>query len=394
MESLKKKQILKSINLALKWITNSGIQNKNKKKLKAFGAYNAWFDIKKKKYSYMYSEISGYLITSLIFYYKVSGRAVFLKCAKRSADWLIRVAQHQNGGFKCLFLINKKLAFKYKEDLIYAFDNGVIITGLVNLYEETKDRKYLVSAIKSANFIINFFLKKNNEVKAVFSLSKKKFIEDKAEWSMISGSYHTKIAMGFLNLYRITKKKKYREVGENILNIYLKKQKKNGEFPSTKKNTNLHPFCYSVEGYWACGKYLDSLIYKNTAIKSIKLIIKSLNNNGYPPRLKYKNKINYNERVDALAQVLRLIILNKKDLKLGNIENFKIYKLINLILSYQCFNKNYVKENGGYYWGKKSNGKKTSHINTWTTVFVAQTLSILIDRKSLKVINSNPFYLV
>ena len=393
MENLKYKKLTSSINLALNWLTKSGIQNNNKN-LNEFGAYYAWYSVKEKKYSYMYSEISGYLITSLVYHYKISKNFFFLKCAKRSADWLIRKAQHKNGGFLCLFLVNKNLNFKYKENLIYAFDNGVIINGLVNLYNVTKDKKYLKSAIKSADFLSKFFLKKNNEVEAVYDVNKKKFIENKDQWSMVSGSYHTKIAMGYLNLYTKTKLTKYLKVGKKILKVYLKKQKKNGEFVSTKKSTNLHPHCYSAEGYWACGKFLDNSLYKKAALKSTNWILKSINENGYPPRLKHGNKINFNERVDVLNQVLRLIILNKKKLNLNNHNKIKINKLINIILQYQSNQKNLKKENGGYFWGKKSNGKKTKDVNTWTTAFATQALSIFNDKKSLKVINSNPFFLV
>lgn len=394
LQSLEKLYINKSINLALDWLIKSGIQNNNYKNTSEFGAYNAWFNSKKKKYSYMYSEISGYLITSMIYHYKISKKPIFLKSAKHSADWLINNAQHENGGFLCLFLVDNNLKYKHKESLIYSFDNGVIITGLVNLYKETKDKRYLKSAIRSADFMCDFFFKKSNQIKPIYDLNKKKFIENKNEWSMVSGSYHTKIAMGYLNLYKLTKIKKYLICGKKILDTYSKKQKTNGEFYSTKSSTNLHPHCYSAEGYWACGKFLNNSTYKNIALKSIKWVLKNMNSHGFPPRLKFKKKLNFNERIDVLSQTLRLIVLNKKNLGLNNSENLKIKKLTNNILQYQNLKKKLKREKGGFFWGKKSNGKNTSDINTWTTAFAIQSLSILNDQKSFKLLNSNPFYLV
>ena len=76
MENLKYKKLTSSINLALNWLTKSGIQNNNKN-LNEFGAYYAWYSVKEKKYSYMYSEISGYLITSLVYHYKISKKIFF-----------------------------------------------------------------------------------------------------------------------------------------------------------------------------------------------------------------------------------------------------------------------------------------------------------------------------
>ena len=56
--------------------------------------------------------------------------------------------------------------------------------------------------------MIKIFFKKNNFVRPVYDLKKKNFIEDDRQWSLVSGSYHTKISMGLLNLYEVTKNKK------------------------------------------------------------------------------------------------------------------------------------------------------------------------------------------
>ena len=164
----------------------------------------------------MYSEITGYLITSMIFHYHVTKNKIFLDCAKKAADWLIKNAQEKNGGFKCLFLINKKLKFGNKENYIYAFDNGVIINGLVNLYNKTKIKKYLYAAEKSADFLILNFFKNKGEIKPVYDLKKKIFLKNLNQWSLVSGSYHTKISMGLLNLYKTTLKKIFNKWKENI----------------------------------------------------------------------------------------------------------------------------------------------------------------------------------
>ena len=394
LDHLKVKSINRNIELALKWLAKSGIQNNNKNILKEYGAFNAWYDSKSKKYSYMYSEITGYLITSMIFHYHVTKNKIFLDCAKKAADWLIKNAQEKNGGFKCLFLINKKLKFGNKENYIYAFDNGVIINGLVNLYNKTKIKKYLYAAEKSADFLILNFFKNKGEIKPVYDLKKKIFFQNLNQWSLVSGSYHTKISMGLLNLYKATLKKKYLISGRKILNSYLSKQNKKGQFLSTKSSTNMHPHCYSLEGYWSCGKYLKNKKYNFAAQKGIYWLLQSINLEGFPPRLKLKNQFNYFERVDILSQTLRLIILNENKLKLKKIDNIKISKLIQNILSNQSLNLKNIKTKGGFFWGRKSNGEKTHHINTWVTAFTTQSLSILINKKSKKILESNPFYLV
>ena len=89
LDILKKNQINKKVNLALNWLTTSGIQNSDKRNKKQFGAFNAWFDTKSKKYSYMYSEITGYLITSMLFHYELTKKKIFLQSAKNCADCVL-----------------------------------------------------------------------------------------------------------------------------------------------------------------------------------------------------------------------------------------------------------------------------------------------------------------
>tara|TARA_B100000787_G_C16178387_1_gene290342 strand:+ start:654 stop:1853 length:1200 start_codon:yes stop_codon:yes gene_type:complete len=394
LDSLKTNTINKNLNLALNWLTKSGIQNKNKNKSIEFGAYNAWYDCENKKYSYMYSEITGYLITSMVYHYKITKNVFYLTSAKNAADWLIRNAQDENGGFKCLFLINKKLNYAKKKNYIYSFDNGVIINGLVNLYNATKIQKYLKAAEKSADFLSLNFIKKNDEIRPVYDVKEKKFINNSKEWSLVSGSYHTKIAMGFLNLYKTTKKTFYLECGKKILKTYLKKQKKSGEFISTQYNTNLHPHCYSLEGYWSCGKFLKNKKFNSVSLKGIKWVLKNINLDGFPPRLKFKNNFNFVERIDILSQTLRLIVLHKEKLDLNKLDKDKIKKLIKNIMNNQKLDSKNPKIKGGFIWGKKSNGEKTNDVNAWVTAFAAQSLSILKDNRSNKILKSNPFYLV
>jgi len=60
-------KIENSIDQGIHWLINSGIQNK---KGNRSGSVNAWFDTKRKKYSFIYSEINGYFITMMVFLYK------------------------------------------------------------------------------------------------------------------------------------------------------------------------------------------------------------------------------------------------------------------------------------------------------------------------------------
>ena len=89
-----------------------------------------------------------------------------------------------------------------------------------------------------------------------------------------------------------------------------------------------------------------------------------------------------------------MIVLHKDKLNLNKLDKNKIEKLIKNIIGNQKLDSKNNKIKGGFIWGKKSNGERTYDVNTWVTAFALQSLSILIDNKSNKILKSNPFYLV
>ena len=86
--------------------------------------------------------------------------------------------------------------------------------------------------------------------------------------------------------------------------------------------------------------------------------------------------------------------MHKEKLDLNKLDKDKIKKLIKNIMNNQKLDSKNPKIKGGFIWGKKSNGEKTNDVNAWVTAFAAQSLSILKDNRSNKILKSNPFYLV
>tara|TARA_B100000787_G_scaffold133467_1_gene102347 strand:- start:6518 stop:7726 length:1209 start_codon:yes stop_codon:yes gene_type:complete len=400
IEKLEKE--IKIIDEALKhsinWLEKSGIQNSQNKKNQLSGSVNAWYDPQKKKYSFVYSEINGYFMTMMVFLYKRTGEKKYLDRGLEAAKWLISNAQEKNGGFRCLFLIDKNSSHAHKKDQIYSFDNGVIINGLVSLYKETKKSFLIKSAEKCGNWIINYCIDNNSLVKPVYEIEQNKFFESDKEWSTTSGSYHTKISIGLANLYSIVKKNKYLEAAKKICNSSIKFQKKNGRFLSFpfKGGTNAHPHCYSAEGLWVLGAYLKNKKYLNSSEKATKWIMSKQNSSGRIPRLFLINTSIYHERIDAIAQTIRLIFLStfNKDKKKLLVSEDKLKKLLKIMLKYQNLNTNNPKIKGSFSWGKKSDGVILKHSNSWVTFFAIQALFFYKDYLENKKVKFDEFTFV
>jgi rhamnogalacturonyl hydrolase YesR len=384
-----------SIDSAVNWLIYSGIQNK-KAKLK--DSVNAWYDPLKQKYSFVYSEINGYFMTMMVFLYRRTNQKKYLECGLKSAKWLVKNAQDKSGGFRCLFLIDKSLKYSFKQNKIYSFDNGVILNGLVSLYKVSKEPFLLKSAKKCADWIVNSCVDQSSLVKPVYDIEDNKFFDSDKDWSTTSGSYHTKISIGLANLFSVTKNKKYLDYAKKICDKSLKFQKTNGRFVSFpyRGGTNAHPHCYSAEGLWVVGKFLNKKEYLLSSKKATKWILSTQNFSGKIARLFLLTSSVYYQRIDAVAQVVRLIMLNslKKNNNYYLKSKNKLNKLIKILIANQNLKTNNKKIKGAFLWGKNSDGSVVHHSNSWVTFFAIQALYLYRDYITKKKFRFEEFDLV
>ncbi len=148
--------LIKAYELTKNWILGSGIQNNNKGK-RFDGGFNSWFDIKNKKYEYVYSEITGYGITTLLYINQKDSMQIALEKAKLSANWLIGNAIDKDGGVKTRLYydleMEKESPNSFTNRTQYTFDTGMALYGLINLYKITKKESYVEYITNLINFI-------------------------------------------------------------------------------------------------------------------------------------------------------------------------------------------------------------------------------------------------
>ena len=129
--------------------------------------------------------------------------------------------------------------FNKKGDLssrLYAFDNGIIITGLLNLYKLTADPNLLMAAENMAKALIDRFFDGSRLI-AVLDKSNKLVTDTEdggsVKWSTISGPFHSKLSLCLLDLSRLTNNPYYNQVSNSICDYAKKLQKSNGRFITT-----------------------------------------------------------------------------------------------------------------------------------------------------------------
>src|SRR3989344_8496598 len=373
---------MKNIELAKNWLLNSGIQNLEGEHK---GAFNSWFDMDKKNYSYAYSEITGYAITTLIYIHNLFKEEILLERAKLAANWLIDKTTHKSGGILCRYFYKETEfmgSFENKE--IYLFDCGMVLNGIINLYDITKENKYLKFSEKLADFMISK-QKQDGSFYAVYNERDNSLTDDEEKWSTQSGAFHNKLAIGLLKLYSITKNEEYKNSAVKICDYSLKFFENDGRVITFSKTGDslFHPHCYAAEGLYVAGKYLNNKKYLEFSKKATEYLFNNQKENGGIPQFFRNNKLIDFERTDILGQALRMGILHS--IKKGKLEILK-----QRLLEFQNTKE---EQKGGFIYGYDDKGNKYEHINSWCTMFALQAL-ILYEQKSENKVNFEGFLLV
>lgn len=369
------KQVVKEeINLARDWLLSSGIQNSSGERQ---GGFNSWYDFKEKAYSYVYSEITGYGITSLLYMEKKFNDNSCLDKAVSAADWLMKKALHPCGGVKArdyYQTMEDSEHYSFDSENIYTFDNGMVLYGMVNLYKETGDKQYLDFSVRIGKFLTEEMMKEDGLFYAIYDAKNNEKDDIAWKWSSQSGSYHCKLTLGFTDLYEVTQNEVYKKAVFDISNASLSFQMDEGRFVTSRADgsTHLHPHSYSAEGLVYAGVYFGENSFINSALKAVKWALDNqAEDGGIPKKFNGKEFISY-YRSDVLAQVLRLGTILYS---LGKLDESYVPKLRNLreklILSQHIKNDS---QDGGFIYGTTLDGKYRDHVNSWCTMFALQAL--------------------
>ena len=358
----------KNIDMGIDWLLNSGIQNVSGKHS---GGFNGWYDVDNKIYPFVYSEITGYGITSLLFLNLVRKGEIFVQHAEKAAEWIIKQAMHSCGGVRArAYTITSDKMYSFENNILYIFDNGMVLPALVNLYTNTKKEQYLNTAIEIGNFLLSM-QKDDGFFYAAYNASNNTTMDNQEKWSSQSGSYHAKLAIGLIDLYNATKNEAFLQSALKICNASLEQQQGDGRFVTqqNEKSTHMHPHCYSAEGLLYAGTVLKEDKFIQSAGDAIKwALVNQLPNGGMPCKF-VDGKFISHERSDTLAQVLRLatylrsIGLMDDD---TDIENLKS-RLVQ-------FQKTEGEHKGGFFYGTELDGTGRNHINSWCSMFSLQSL--------------------
>lgn len=336
-----------NIDLLLRWLTETDVLNK-------IGeleySTNNGYSFRKKKYNFVYNEITGYSVSAFVYLFKELKEEKYLTYAQKSAEYLMSV-QEKNQNLETVGAIfhSFSLPESKKSNFYYIFDNFIIILGLCDLYSVEKNPKYLETAELIANWILNNMLKDNGSYYARYDSKKETKQWLTGNFAGDNGVLHAKGAIALLKLYNFTHIIKYKEIAEKTLNWALELQDENGGFWANEKKEYLfsHAQCYVCEGLVYAYYQLQEKRYLEALEKALEFFRRKLNKDGSLYHI-YKDqklwrKIAFGicpyKTTDATSQYIRLVILLsyiKHDKTI--LEQYRVDDSIKFILDNQVLN--------------------------------------------------------
>ena len=367
----------KAVSLAAAWLTHSGIQHNGTDK-NTHGGVAAWYELDKKIYPFIYSEITGYALSCYVFLKKITAKKSFLSDAESAAAWLMNHAHHDRGIKTRYYLVKHYVSPNYcfHHGRIYAFDTAMVGYGILQLYKETNRPAYLQFAHELLHFLIDRMRRKDGLFYAYYDSKAKNTGEDFEKWSDQSGTFHAKLALFMIDYALLTRDSRFEKYAVTLLDAVKSRQERDGRFVTGQadQSTHLHPHAYTLEGLLYGGVHLKRKDYLQSALRGFEWMLKGVSNDGSVSSIYAEGTFSYHERSDIVAQTLRigavLCALYPESMKLHE----PLLQMINEHLPLFQYHGQNKKQAGGFIYGAATDGLIREHLNAWATMFALQAL--------------------
>lgn len=248
------------IKSALNWLKRAQDVTKS-------GGVSAWFSLLT-GWAPPYIETTGYIISTFLECSRLFSKKELINRAISMGEFIID-QQLENGGFRTKTIVEEGGI----EPTV--FNTGQDILGLINVYKETNNDKFLESAVKAGDFLLR--------------IQEKEGYWKRYSLENIPHTYDSRVAYALLSVYQITRKEKFRKAAIAKLNWVIKQQQDNGWFMHAElpihniNNPITHTISYTIEGLLFSGLILSDERYINSAKKTADNILQYFKQNKFLP---------------------------------------------------------------------------------------------------------------
>lgn len=369
-----------SVGAATRWLLESGIQNVTGCPTR-IGGFNSWYDLDRGRFSFVYSEITGYALSALSDLFAREPRAEFLERAELGARWLRDHALHPCGGVKtrCYYDEDGDDQYSFDRELIYAFDNGMVVAGLVHLHLAGGETRHLELAARMARFLLDRLATEEGAFLPIFDPTAGRGHARPDKWSTRSGPYHAKLALGLTLLAETTGEEAFERAALDVCRWAMQRQDARGAFPNDPRSrvTHLHAHLYACEGILWLGvrRRLEELV--EAAERGVRFALSPAlraEDGGIVSEVTAAGERNEAQRCDVLAQALRLGCILAACGRLDGGEQDRLSELHARLATYQL--REAGPHYGGFLYGADLDGRPKRHVNSWCTMFALQAIRL------------------
>ena len=355
------------LRLVLSWVFESGILGDE-------GYFFSWYDADSREYPFVYTEMLGYGISTILYFYQKTGDGRYLERALKTGDWLIEHVTSMRGAFQWKYFLNHGIADK----VLYAFDNAVCMRALLDLSQLTDEGRFREAAMRSARWLFEIMGEDDGSFRARYDPESRVF--GGSRWSHRSGSYHGKIGIGVHKVAEYLPQ--FEDVSLSLGNWVLSLQDGDGRFITNpgSPDTYVHAHCYAAEGLLYLGLQKSDSSFIDAALTAAAWLKTIQRPNGAVGRWYRDGKgLMDDDNMDALAQSIRLWMLCGT-LQGGNDYTESIETGLRCLLGYQSLDDD-PRIRGGMHYAKL-NGEVVPHINCCVSLFTAQALQMYLEWRS------------
>jgi len=298
------------------------------------------------------TEITGYTVSALVYLHSLDPSGKWLEAAESAARFLVCKAWNPAAA-----------AMPFEIDpprFTYFFDCGIIVRGLLAVWQATDNTRYLETAVALGESMERDFLDDGGDVHPILELRSKKPIErDPLRWSRSAGCYQLKAAMAWWDLAEATGDNTFRDPYMRVLEASLRSYETflPGHTEPLKVMDRLHAFSYFLEGLLPRADDAECAAALRAGIGRLSMHLRSI-----APQF---------ERSDVYAQLLRAR-LHADAAGAAPLNRAAADDEARALATFQAQSED-ARIGGGFIFGRKQ-GEAMPYINPVSTAFALQAL--------------------
>lgn len=342
-------QMNSSAEAAILWLLNSGIQRPN-------GGVARYYRADTGAYRDVSTELTGYFLSAVV---GPGPEGSLPDQALQAGRFLIEEGFDNQSE---LFPFELSAPSGGGPRLAYFFDCGIIIRGLVRLWERTNEPAFLDAAERCGLALTSRMRRVDGAFFPLFNLDSGEPFEGEARWSLRSGVYHLKAALALRELHVITGLGEFDACLGDLKRWCLERHEAflpGHESPDGVMD-RMHAYCYFLEGLLpSAGLEAES----NRALQFGILKVENLVREIGPAFL----------RSDVVAQLLRLRLFADK-LGVMELDYRQAEEEAGIVRGFQQTQPGRAIQ-GGFAFARRG-GDAVPHINPASTIFCLQALDM------------------